>query len=156
MKFVLLFVAFLVLSTTSQGQTSRVTSEEYRKAKFRYVIIGNELKTDENSGERVRLVLIMMEKKRFSVANLKVLFELVARRFKDQDVLEVDVVTDIRQLATPEEADQGWSSGPSKNSTHGKYLWAVYFKHGCYDFFRYSPPQDRGDIKQVELKPCPQ
>lgn len=144
----LLIVCFVPIS--GQISDNRQLRNE-SVSSFRYVIIENRLDEDKNTGERSRVVEILLDKKAFSEKNLRLLFQLVSKRFSDAKLLDVWVHSSLEQAPTPEERDEGGTSRNPNESTK-KYYWAVYLRSLDDEYFRYSPITDKSDNKLVQLK----
>ena len=119
---------------------------------FRYVIIENRLDTFSYMTQKHRVVEVLMDEKSFSERNLRVLFELMSRRFPHEDLLDVWVHTSLDQAPTPEERDLGGTSGGDGPGFIGRYYWAVYVRTREHENFRYSPVNDKFGNKFVELR----
>jgi hypothetical protein len=92
-----------------------------------------------------------MNERSFSERNLRELFGLISKRFPDPIVLRIHVATSVEQLSTPEEADQGWNSSEKVNDVAEKHFWAFYLRSDDDEFFRYSPVEDKTDVRTVQL-----
>ncbi|MGH9949794.1 MAG: hypothetical protein ACRD6X_21710 [Pyrinomonadaceae bacterium] len=136
----------LVVASMSYAQNSAIpNSTTNGKSDFRYVIVDNEVQENE------RIVQVLMDEKSFSEENLRKLFRLVSKRLPSPSVLRINVATSLDQLATPEEADQGWNSGETSRITEN-HFWAIYLRSKDDEFFRYSPVNDRSDNRIVQIK----
>jgi len=142
----LLFLACLQISGQSL-QDDRKTSESH----FRYVIIENRLDEDTKTEDKRRVVEVLLDKKAFSERNLRLLFQLVSKRFADDELLDVWVHTSLEQAPTPEERDKGGTSEDPDRSTKRDY-WAAYLRSTDDEYFRYSPPKDKSDIKTIQIR----
>lgn len=145
---VLLVASFI---TISGQKTYNGELQKHDNRSFRYVIIENRLDEDANTGEKCRAIEVLLDKKAFSEKNLRALFSLVSRRFPDAELLDVWVHTSLDQAPTPEERDEGGTSGEPNKITKG-YFWAVYFRNPDDEYFRYSPVNDVSGNKLIKLK----
>ena len=129
------------------GQDNR----EANSSSFRYVIIENRLDEDANPGEKRRVVEVLLDRRAFSEKNLRILFQLVSKRFADDDLLDVWVHTSLEQAPTPEERDAGATSeDPDESTKH--FYWAWYLRSSDDEFFRYSPRNDKSGNRLIQLK----
>ena len=97
--------------------------EEF-ESPFRYVIFRNEVETWSNGKtiyeicdvdeEGHRVIDVLMEEKSFTKENLILLFRLISSRFPKPETMTIFVHTDLRDIATPEEGEQGVFSHPPK------------------------------------------
>src|SRR5688572_28362400 len=126
----------LLLVSTGLGQGKRAESPSFQFSPFRYVIIENRIEKDDS--ETSRIVEVLLEERAFSEQNLRILFELLSKRFPTEDSLHVRVHTSLDQAPTPEERDEGGTSGNPEPSRR-KYYWAVYVRSDYDEHFRYSP-----------------
>jgi len=146
---ILLLLSFCLLtsSQTLCGQDKR----ESNPPSFRYVIIENRLDEDANTGEKCRVVEVLLNQRAFSENNLRLLFQLVSNRFADDQRLDVWVHTSLEQAPTPEERDAGATSeDPDESTKH--FYWAWYLRSPDDEFFRYSPRNDKSGNRLIQLK----
>ena len=102
---------------------------------FRYVIVHN---YPLHNG---RIVTVLLNSKSYSEDNLKELFALVSKRFREPNEVHVAVLTSLEQLPTPEEQDFETANPaavfPYENEVE-KYPGASYTRAHGKEFFRYS------------------
>ena len=136
----LIALAFLPVWGQKGKQSGNVKSPP-----LRYVFIENRI---DDGGDR-RILQVLMDEKAFSERNLRILFELIGKRFPNDDLV-VSVFTSLEDAPTPEERDEG-SISEETESRPVKHYWAVYLRHEGYDFFRYSPVGDLNGNRVVEM-----
>jgi hypothetical protein len=150
-NFSLAMLLLFVCSIVANGQKTRVSQQENKSnSPFRYVIVENTFDKDENPELNSRAVEVLLDGKAFSEKNLKTLFALVSKRFPKSDQLYIWVYTSLEQIPTPEEKDGGATS-ESNEVNSNKYYWAVYLRNEGDEFFRYSPVNDKSDLKTIQL-----
>ena len=111
----------------SRAQEGRPTASH--QSEFRYLIFRNGLLHDG------RLVFVLLDEKSFSERTLKVLFNLVSKRFPNPDELRIAVYTNLAQIPTPEEEDAEGALSPESKprpdpSSIRKDRIAVYTRLG--------------------------
>jgi hypothetical protein len=80
------------------------------RSPFRYVIASNEI--DDRFNEKSRGIDVVMDRKAFSEQNLKLLYQLLAKRFPIPYDMTVFCYTDLEDIPTPEERDGPISTPP--------------------------------------------
>jgi hypothetical protein len=98
---------------------------------FRYAIIYNDPGTDGSS----RTLIILMEPSEFSEANLRTLFGLLSRRYKNLPKYNAYIETSLEDVPTPEEHE-----GPAIQSK-----WAILTRA------RLQPPQSGTPLKRTNF-----
>lgn len=148
---VIVVVGIVVLqlagSVDAQKATPRDRSTENL---FRYAIVENSVSHEDNPKLISRHIEVLLDERAFSEKTLRVLFDLVSKRYATPKNLNVDVYTNLEQIMTPEERDYGSVSG-GMDTNPDKFLWAVYLRNPYAHFFRYSPVDNKSDIRTVEL-----
>ncbi len=152
MKCAILSVIFLLLASGEakppswQGKNlGRVDSASlpYR-SKFRYVIAYNLIDPlGPNSTER-RSIGVLMEPAAFTEDNLKLLFELVSKRFPDPTLMYVDVFTDLEDIATPEEQESPAMSELPSSQERIPRVQASFIRNGTNRLIRYWYTSPKG------------
>lgn len=107
------FVAFMFSfngNIMSQNSSKNSQATTFRSP-FRYAIVSNIIdpKLSKQDEDR-RFIEILLEKKSFSKSNLIMLFKMVSERFPKPKTLDIDVYTDLSDVQTPEERDEGFTS----------------------------------------------
>ena len=97
---------------------------------FRYAIIYNDPGTDGSS----RTLIILMEPSEFSEANLRTLFGLLSRRYKNLPKYNAYIETSLEDVPTPEEHEGPGYSEQMGNPNAGKTAAAT---------IRHSPQADK-------------
>lgn len=153
--FVSLILIFVSWSLSFGQATPKDTEIPQAGSAFRYVIISCDEDDNESIGNPVRgrSVQILMDEKAFSEPNLRGLFLLLSKRFPRPVRLYVDVATNLAQLSTPEESDQGLNSNSESPIPSTDHYWAIYLRDQEIEFYRFSPVADRKGNKRVQLRP---
>lgn len=136
----------------SVGNISETLKEEFR-APFRYVIIAGVSRIEKyrNENPDSAYIEVLMEDKAFNEKNLKILFELLSKRFTEKWGLSVTVYTTLDALYTPEENDVLDLKGITEEHQK-KYKWAIFNRNGHGEYFWYGMPNDISG-KRVQIKP---
>jgi hypothetical protein len=123
------------------------------RSSFRYAIVSNEIvNVTGDAADAFRYVVVLMDQKAFSEENLKELFKLVSARFPTPNRLDVQVYTNLEQVETPEEHEQGKVAESPDNPVIDKYHWALFIRSQGNELIRYNPnPPDR-KMKTIILK----
>lgn len=96
--------------------------------------------------------MILLNDKAFSEPTLRELFKLLSGRFPIPNRLYVQVYTNLDQVETPEEHEQGKGSESPGDPNMDKYHWAFFIRSHDSELIRYNPkPPDR-TMKTVILK----
>lgn len=109
---------------------------------FRYIIFSNLTEEDLNLDIPQRRLEILIDKKAFSLQNLKLLFRLQAKRFPLPNRLEIIVHTSLATIETPEEIET-MSDHTSREKYYDYNKTALYFRddNGVESItYRYGSP----------------
>jgi hypothetical protein len=138
MRFTAKVVLAILILLCSGGPNGRSAESAqlgiYKSSPFRYVIVHNEVaKTYQ-----IRQVWVLMEEKAFTEDNLRVLYQLVVKRYPEPSSMDVTVLSNLEDVATPEEADNAIGYSEEKNPP--KYSGApnaVFVRHSYAEFINY-------------------
>lgn len=113
---------------TSGGQKECQKDERPLIPPFRYTIVAETSKIQRfvNEGRDSREIVVLMEDAAFVEENLKILFNLLSRRYSDRSGLYVQVHTSLDAIPTPEEFDMMNLYGPLENYRQFKN---AFFSH---------------------------
>jgi hypothetical protein len=128
-KPLIFFLCVCSLHAVAKGQFASYDKTALVPSAFKYVIFNNELEepiSKRDVGKRSLCVLV--EKKAFSREHLTALSNLLTRRFPRPYHLTVFVFTDIQDIMTPEEMDNGGLS--ESNAETPKIDTAVFMNNG--------------------------
>jgi len=129
--------------------------QEQKQNTFRYVIVGDELQGEDGTAPAQRTIAVLMDEADFSEEVLKSLFILVSKRFPSPAWLEVEVFTNVTQLLTPEEYDEGQMSErkpDDRDAAFDRHHFALLMRIGENELFRYDPNPPSRQLKTVILK----
>lgn len=150
--FGLLFVSgsFATVNSTRRSQSTNLRPH---RSPFRYVITSNDVvgRGRKRRGS-YRTVGVLLEEKAFSEENLKVLFNLLTRRFVQPNDMNVWVSTNLEQIPTPEESEAGARSEAPDSPTLDRYPTALFIRKHGNELFRYTPNPPSTEVKTVILK----
>ena len=105
---ILVFFFVGVGSASVYAQSPKRTEYNSFRSKFRYVVVYSELERSVKKGKYdTRFVDVLIDKRAFSVQNLRILFDLLSKRFPKPHTLFVTVYTDLEDIETPEEHERG-------------------------------------------------
>lgn len=145
------FLANLGASTTTAAPQKK---QPVFRSEFRYVILSNDI---ESVGRkyRTRSIEVLLDPNAFSEPNLRDLFELLLNRYPKPDWMFVDVVTNLEQVATPEEAERDITMSHTDNHPEfDKYNNAILIRQGKDEFFRYTIKAPGTEMNTVVIKGC--
>ena len=108
------------------NQSLTIDEQVKYRSPIRYAVIYNEI-TEDN----IRQIEIMMDEKQFSEKSLRTIFDLLSKRYQSPSNLEVEVLTNLNLIETPEEREM-WKD--SKDSRFADY----YFKYKEASYSRYA------------------
>jgi hypothetical protein len=128
-------------------------AEEF-KSPFRYIIVSGvteiEKYSNNDDGENFSMV-VLIEDKAFNEKNLRILYNLLDKRFNQSPGLYVEVYTSLNAIRTPEEYEHINNVGPIDN--YFKYKWAFFIRNGYGKWFEYGIPKIVEE-KRVEIGTC--
>jgi hypothetical protein len=126
----LLFLIFIVIqnnSTYGYGSQGTSAAHEYHRYRspYRYAIVYNNLEEGTNVSPSRRHLVILLDRKAFSKANLRDLFLRLSERFPSPIWMDAFVETSLEDVETPEENDLPRESEIQVDSSEGKSPLAV-------------------------------
>lgn len=105
---VLLFWCVLFTAGIFSQQPTKRNKVAVKNPILRYVVVHNKIDPKISSTDKDRrFIEILIKRSSFSQKNLATIFQLVAKRFPEPETLFINVFTDLGDIQTPEERDQG-------------------------------------------------
>jgi len=144
-KAVLVILVFILTLSGSMAAINgkAETAAQYRlhtSSSFRYAVVHNEVA----KALPVRQVWVLMEDKAFTEENLKSLFELVIKRFPEPYEMNIWVYTNLADVPTPEEADEGGMSEVKDAPPLSGAPTAVCVRNDKTEYINYFYPTPKG------------
>ncbi len=134
----------LTVSGSVTASNDRVeVAARYRlrtSSSFRYAIVRNEVA----KALPVRQVWVLMEDKAFTEENLKSLYQLVVKRFPEPYQMNIWVYTNLGDVPTPEEADEGGMSEVKDAPPLSGAPTAVCVRNEKTEYINYFYPTPKG------------
>lgn len=151
--FVSFFILIVFVSHNARTQNSTPNLESKTQcSSFRYVIVNNEIDPKlDSKDENRRFVEILLDKQCFSKITLTKLFKFVSSRFPKPKTLFIDVYTDLKDIQTPEERDEGKTSESQENNLMPSYFATFTRYKNKMEFLMYADYYD-DDVEEVEIK----
>jgi hypothetical protein len=147
-KKVGVFIVTLILtlngSITANASHGKLTPPyDLPRSPFRYAIIGNEVA----KARPVRQVGILMEEGAFTEENLRVVYQLIVKRFPKPYQMNVWVYTSLIDVPTPEETDAGGQSEMKNPPPESGRPTAVCVRNYYNEYINYYYPTPTGQGK---------
>lgn len=125
------------------------------RSDFRFVILSDEVYDATGKKDMTRSMQVLMDDKAFSEENLTKLFKLLLKKYPKPNWMDVSVVTNLEQVATPEESEREMIMSHTNNHPEfGLYNHAILRRHGGDEFFRFTINPPKTEMKTVVLKGC--
>src|SRR5262249_12723535 len=120
---------------------------------FHYIIVDTDVMNLDRPDLARQSVTVLMDEAAFSEENLKVLFRLLSKRFRDPDWMIVFVYTHVSQLDTQEQVPKpsDSKSKPMDCTHHSGFM----SRHSGNEFLRYNREPGNCEWKTVMLRGDP-
>lgn len=149
----LIFVSLLIGLTQAQDRYPKVLQEDQNvkldQMNFHYEIYYNVAFHYGDPEKGTRNIGVLIEEKDFSEENLKELFKALSKGYLMPHNMCIQVVTNGEQIypsGWPKEGDE-----PEPPNYHN-YPWALFFRNGENEFFRYYYGPPNGEIRTSIIK----
>lgn len=145
-------VLMLASNSVLSRQASRPQSDNDIKehtTSFRYIIFGDSVDETGGSESAERTVQVLLDDKAFSEETLRTLLRFISRRYPRPDWMTVWVLTNLKQIRTPEEEDRGRVSGTKSDPEFYQHHRALLIRHNGNELFRYNPNPPSPEMKTV-------
>ena len=128
--------------------TPRTIAQDQVRSPFRYVIVHNEIRGS-------RAMIVFLEPKAFTEANLEELLRLILKRFPEPKAVFIDVRVSLDDIETPEEQDQPHvTDGPDRIRSERPSATLARDGFGT-EWIQYSMNPRKYDDKKIVLKGKP-
>jgi hypothetical protein len=153
-------VASLMLLAAPASTAHSSTCDE-GPPRFKYIIAdkallrgGQPIREEDVDQAALLRLTILLDRDAYSEANLKTLLCLLSRRFPRPELVVIFVYTNVKQLPTPEQAEEGGLTGMPEDPNIRRYHRAYMERSRDSELIRY---QDKpgGRMKTVYLKGGP-
>lgn len=150
------FVSEKVNGLFAQRASDKTAQQsEVFRSPFRYVIVSGETSLERyvnQNADSFLIIEVLLDDKDFNENNLKILSELLSKRFSSAKVFTAYIYTSLEAIKTPEENDRTDLKGPIDD--YFKYKRAEFSRNTFgNEWFEYWIP-DLVDGKVVVLKGC--
>lgn len=125
-----------------------VVGQDRVRSPFRYVIVLNEV-------EGSRAMIVLLDRKAFTEANLEELLRLLLKRFPEPKAFFIQVRVSLDDIETPEEQDQiHMADGPDKLRSEHPTAYLARDGFGT-EWIQYSMNPRKYEDKKIVLKGKP-
>ena len=138
-----LSILLLLVNFEIEAQNFKKRKTVSKCPSVRYVI------ADNWADEDTRHIDIVLDKPCFSEQNLTTVFKLVSARFLAPKIIDIRLFTDMRDIPTPEERDEGGTSeSPTDEITYGNQAVATLENKKGFFYVYYKD----GRFKEIKIK----
>lgn len=138
-----------------QASDKTAQKSEVFRSPFRYVIVSSETSLERyvnQNADNFLIIEVLLDDKDFNENNLKLLSELLSKRFSSAKVFTAYIYASLEAIKTPEENDRSNLKGPKDD--YFKYKRAEFSRNSFgNEWFKYWIP-NLVDGKVFVLKGC--